>query len=295
MIELQHLSFHYKNQSNLFTDLNCTIPDGASLGLIGKNGSGKSTLIKIMLSILTPQQGTVLYDGQNIFRSRSKVVRRIGVVWGQRTSLWWDLSIRENIYRSAALFDISQEVVRTRLAAYTDFFPAAEIWDRPLRSVSFGQRVLSDILAVLIREPQVIILDEAFIGLDYSIKQRIIDALHTYKHQHPNCVYLMTSHNFEDISNLCTDIAYIRNESIDFYSLNTISSERHSKITMQVKDSFNTKVLSGYQTQITQDHIIVTVEGSLNQFFQHIDWDAIVDLSIEDITLTHLMNDVFGE
>ncbi len=297
MIEVKNVTFGYRKQRDIFNDLSFVIKEGESVGIIGRNGSGKSTLIKVMLSIIRSKIGSVYYDGVDIKRHRKEVVKDVGVVWAQRTSLWWDLTVKENIYQSAYLFDLRKDIIDKRLDYYSRQMPIDKFLNMPLRKTSYGQRILADIIAVLVREPKILFFDEAFVGLDIDIKSSIFDILKSYKTNHKDCIYIITSHNFDDITNLCDRIICLKNDSISELYLRDMQENRKTEITIESKDPFNLDALKAYDIKkINERKISVMIDGTLNNFFEDVDWDNVSDVNISDRTLDSILeSDKKGE
>lgn len=286
MIEIKDLTFAYRRQDKVFQGLSYVISKGTSVGLVGDNGSGKSTLIKLMLAILTPASGAVYYDGQDIAKQRRHLMKRIGVVWGQRTSLWWDLTVQENMYKIGALFDMSANDVDRQIAQLTQELTLQHLMHQPLQKTSFGQRILVDILAVLMRQPRVIFFDEAFIGLDFEIKRMVFRLLKRYKEQYPKSIYIITSHQFDDIVNLCDRVAYINHGSITEYSLNDLVQEKSVEVYIESTKPLMPELFAHHQVISCDDcRASIKVTGSLNELFRQVDWDDITRIEIQNKTL----------
>ena len=158
-------------------DISFKINDGEIVGYIGSNGAGKSTTIKMMTGILNPTKGECLVNGVNPSKKRMDNAKNIGVVFGQRTQLWWDLPLSESFTILKEIYDVSDEEYKERMLFLNEVLGLAEFFDRPVRTLSLGQRMRADLGASLIHNPKVLYLDEPTIGLDLVVKDKIRDAI----------------------------------------------------------------------------------------------------------------------
>ena len=181
-------------------DLSFHIDEGEIVGFIGPNGAGKSTTIKMMSGILTPTQGRVLIDGADITKHRKEVVRNIGVVFGQRSQLNWDLRLSESFELLKHIYQIDQHEYEKTLDVMDQILGIRELLDKPVRQMSLGQRVKGDLVASMLHSPRVLFLDEPTIGLDVSSKF----ALRTFIkeiNQVRKTTVILTTHDLGDIKN----------------------------------------------------------------------------------------------
>lgn len=188
-------------------DVSFTVNDGEIVGYIGSNGAGKSTTIKMMTGILTPSSGHIFFDGSEPYspKDRRKVLERIGVVFGQRTQLWWDLPVRDSFELYKDIYEIPKDVYEERFAYLSKTLALDKFIDSQVRSLSLGQRMRADLAASLIHQPKVLFLDEPTIGLDVLVKDKITDAIKEINHCFGTTV-LLTTHDMKDITNLCERI-----------------------------------------------------------------------------------------
>lgn len=290
MIKLENINYSYVKDEKLLNNIDLIINNGDSIGIVGDNGSGKSTLIKIMLSIITPISGTVYYDGENIHKKRSLLMKKIGVVWGQRTSLWWDLSIKESFYQIGEIFDIDIDILEKNINYYSNILPIKSFWNKLLRKVSNGQRVQADIISVLIREPKIIFLDEAFIGLDYDTKSSIIKILKDYRNLHPDTIYIITSHAFDDLTSLCDKLIVLKkNHTIQEYDTNSLLNYKSSEIIIETKEPVTMQFDNTIYKQLNPYKFSIIVKGSLNAILKEINWDNVLKIEINDRTIDTLL------
>jgi ABC-2 type transport system ATP-binding protein len=178
------------------------IARGDTVGYVGPNGAGKSTTIKMLVGILVPTAGRVRVLGLDPVRRRSELARRIGVVFGQRTQLWWDLPLRDS-------FDLLRHVYRVppgrhaeNLARYTELLELDDFLGTPVRQLSLGQRMRGDLAAALLHDPELLLLDEPTIGLDVVSKERVRQFLAALNEEQATTI-LLTTHDLGDIERLC--------------------------------------------------------------------------------------------
>lgn len=189
-------------------DISFTIEKGEIVGYIGSNGAGKSTTIKMMTGILTPTKGECLVDGINPGKCRKENAQNIGVVFGQRTQLWWDLPLSESFTILKEIYDVSDEDYKERMEFLNRVLELNEFFDRPVRTLSLGQRMRADLGAALLHNPKVLYLDEPTIGLDLVVKDNIRQAIKEINEKYQTTV-ILTTHDIGDIEELCSRIIII--------------------------------------------------------------------------------------
>ena len=189
-------------------DLNFEIPKGEIFGFIGANGAGKSTTIKMLTGILTPTSGTCLINGKNPQKNRTAYVKDIGVVFGQRTQLWWDLALQETYSVLKEIYDISDSEFHKRMTFLNEVLDLNTFIKDPVRTLSLGQRMRADIAASLLHNPKVLFLDEPTIGLDVAVKDNIRKAIKQINQEEQTTI-LLTTHDLNDIELLCDRIFMI--------------------------------------------------------------------------------------
>jgi ABC-2 type transport system ATP-binding protein len=183
-------------------DLSLRIERGEMIGLIGPNGAGKSTTIKMLTGILMPSSGYVRVAGLEPQRQRRELARRIGVVFGQRSQLWWDLPLIDSLRLLRHLYRVPEERHAANLARLREMLDLDEFLDTPVRQLSLGQRMRGDLAAALLHDPELLYLDEPTIGLDVVAKARIRSFLQAINAEQGVTV-LLTTHDMDDIEMLC--------------------------------------------------------------------------------------------
>lgn len=191
-------------------DISFTINDGEIVGYIGSNGAGKSTTIKMMSGILTPTSGKVLIDGKEPYnpKYRTSVVQNIGVVFGQRTQLWWDLPLIESLKILKLVYNVSDKDYNERFNYFNELLELDKFMKTPVRSLSLGQRMRADLVASLLHNPKILFLDEPTIGLDVLVKQKIIYAIKEINKKY-NTTVILTTHDMGDMTELCNRVILI--------------------------------------------------------------------------------------
>src|SRR6476660_956002 len=189
-------------------DLSFAVGAGEMVGYIGPNGAGKSTTIKMLTGILVPTAGRVTVAGLDPSRQRTELAMRIGVVFGQRTTLWWDLPLRDSFDLLQKLYRVDPARHRRNLEEYIELLDLGDLLDTPVRQLSLGQRMRGDITAALLHDPELLFLDEPTIGLDVVSKGRLREFLRTLNAERGTTL-LLTTHDLQDIEALCRRVIVI--------------------------------------------------------------------------------------
>lgn len=189
-------------------NMNFEIEEGEVVGYIGSNGAGKSTTIKMMTGILTPTSGKVKVNGIIPYENRTENAMNIGVVFGQRTQLWWDLPLSETFSLLRDIYSVSPEDFKERMKFFNEVLEIDEFMLRPVRTLSLGQRMRADLAASLIHNPKILYLDEPTIGLDVVVKEKVRNAIKQINKKY-NTTVILTTHDLEDIEELCDRIIII--------------------------------------------------------------------------------------
>lgn len=189
-------------------DVSFFINEGEMVGYIGSNGAGKSTTIKMMSGILTPTSGTCLINGIEPYKNRKTNAKNIGVVFGQRTQLWWDLPLSETYTVLKEIYEVSDEDYKERMKFFYEVLELEDFIHSTVRTLSLGQRMRADLAAALLHNPRVLYLDEPTIGLDIVVKDRIRQAIREINEKY-NTTVILTTHDLVDIEELCNRIIII--------------------------------------------------------------------------------------
>jgi ABC-2 type transport system ATP-binding protein len=189
-------------------DLSFAIGAGEMVGYIGPNGAGKSTTIKMLTGILVPTSGEIRVAGLEPSRRRTELARRIGVVFGQRTTLWWDLPLRDSFALLRKIYRIPPDRFRRNFDEFLELLDLGRLLDTPVRQLSLGQRMRGDIAAALLHDPEILYLDEPTIGLDVISKGRLREFLRALNAERGTTL-LLTTHDLQDIEALCRRVIVI--------------------------------------------------------------------------------------
>ena len=259
-------------------DISFTINDGEIVGYIGSNGAGKSTTIKMMTGILNPTSGTCLVNGIDPSKNRKENAQNIGVVFGQRTQLWWDLPLSESFTILKEIYDVSDEAYEEQMAFLNRVLELEDFFDRPVRTLSLGQRMRADLGAALLHNPKVIYLDEPTIGLDIVVKDNIRKAIKEINAKYGTTV-ILTTHDIGDIEELCSRIIII-DEGKKIYdgTLEELKDTfgKRRKVTMEVRRPELLKELNLFQKIVD----VNSVQISEN------DYDSILDADNKTYTVS---------
>ena len=286
------------------------ISDGEVVGYIGANGAGKSTTIKMMTGILTPTAGKVTVDGVVPYENRKANAKNIGVVFGQKTQLWWDLPISETFSLLKEIYNVSDEDFEERMTYLKEILGLEEFFLRPVRTLSLGQRMRADLAAALIHNPKIIYLDEPTIGLDVVVKESVRTAIKDINKKYGTTI-ILTTHDLNDIEELCNRIIIIDNgKKIYDGELEGVKEQFGylTNIEIQLKDkplleklSFNRFIDDDFAVKVIDNKLMITfnknkvsaadIIGEVMKKFKVVDFN-INETSIEDIVKKMYKNEV---
>lgn len=185
-----------------------TVERGEMVGYIGPNGAGKSTSIKMLTGILMPSSGEARVNGFLPYKQRRQYVKSIGVVFGQRTQLWWDIAVVESFKLLRRIYEVSEDDFRERMGKFNEILSIQDYLFTPVRKLSLGERMRCDLAAALLHNPPLLFLDEPTIGLDVVAKDQIRKFLRAINREFHTTV-LLTTHDLDDIEELCRRIMII--------------------------------------------------------------------------------------
>lgn len=194
-------------------DISFTIQAGDIVGFIGANGAGKSTTIKMLTGILTPDKGTISFNGLNFKKNRREIMLKIGVVFGQRSVLCWDIPVIESFKLFKDMYRIPEKIYSENIEIFSDILNLSEFIYKPPRLLSLGQRMKADLAAALLHNPEVLFLDEPTIGIDVLAKAKIQDFI-IKMNQVKETTIILTTHDISDIDSLCRKMLIIDKGSL---------------------------------------------------------------------------------
>lgn len=288
------------------------IKKGEIVGYIGSNGAGKSTTIKMMTGILTPTKGQCLVNGVDPCVSRKKNAQNIGVVFGQRTQLWWDLPLSESFTILKEIYSVSDEDYQVRMEFLNRVLGLEEFFTQPVRNLSLGQRMRADLGAALLHNPPVLYLDEPTIGLDLVVKDNIRAAIKEINEKYQTTVVL-TTHDIEDIEELCSRILIIDHGKLIYDGSLTELKDKYGttrKVIMEVADIKAAEKISfadslavsedDYEvvTDVDSSSVTVTfdknkmqVSDVIEQMMKHV---QVKDIKIQETELAEIVKAIYN-
>ena len=329
MIEVSHLtkSFtQYEKESGLMgllkgffnakkktitavDDVSFTINEGEIVGYIGANGAGKSTTMKMLTGILTPTHGEVCVNGIIPHKDRVKNALNIGVVFGQRTQLWWDLPLGESFTILKEIYLINDLDYQQKMKELNDILDLNEFIKAPVRTLSLGQRMRADIAASLLHNPKILYLDEPTIGLDVNAKLKMRQAIKQMNEKFKTTV-ILTTHDLDDIEELCSRILVIDQGRLIYDGdLATIKEKYGSTLNLhfQLKEEINSIEEIKSRLEFEADVVLkltdlgLTLEfdkrlhkvGTLtHKVMSHFE---VLDMSISETSIEKIVGDIYRE
>lgn len=288
-------------------DISFDVEKGEILGFIGPNGAGKSTVIKMLTGILTPTSGTCTINGRNPTVNRKSYVKEIGVVFGQRTQLWWDLPLRETYSVLKEIYEVSDEDYKTRMAFLNEVLDLESFITSPVRTLSLGQRMRADIAASLLHNPKVLFLDEPTVGLDVVVKNNIRNAI-GYINKHENTTVILTTHDLEDIELLADRIVMIdKGTNVFDGTINELKSKygQIRELNFVMKDDESSLDYKGHFDITDKDVTVVKENGTVKVRFNSsavpvsdmvsytLDTVKVSDISVKDADIEEIIRRLY--
>ena len=240
---LKHLVQRRYTEHRAVDGIELDIEAGEAVAYVGPNGAGKSTTIKLLTGILVPTAGTVEVIGVRPHADRMTNARNIGVLFGQRTQLWWDLPVRESLTLLRDMYKLSEAFYRKRLERLDDVLGLSELLPVLARKLSLGQRMRADLAAALLHQPKIVYLDEPTIGLDISVKDKVREFLRELRVD--GTTLMLTTHDLGDIEDVCERIVIIDEGRIIFDGPLAEMKDRFARVRRM-----HLQVASGYQGKI---------------------------------------------
>ncbi len=208
-------------------NLSLEIKEGELIGYIGPNGAGKSTTIKIITGVIVPTSGTVKINGYNPLKDRKIIAKKIGVVFGQKSQLWWDLPVRDSYLLLKEMYKINDSIYNEQIKRLNQVLEIEPLLDIPVRQLSLGQRMKCDIAAALLHDPEILFLDEPTIGVDSITKENLRKFIKIINQIFGKTI-IITSHDMQDVVSICKRIVIIdRGNKIFDGKLNEFIRENH--------------------------------------------------------------------
>jgi ABC-2 type transport system ATP-binding protein len=282
-------------------DVSFTVNDGEMVGYIGPNGAGKSSTVKIMSGILTPDSGECIINGRTPWNDRVSHVRDIGVVFGQRSQLWWDVPVIDSFELIRDIYKVSKEDYKKSLSGLTELLNLSEILKTPARQLSLGQRMRCEIAASLLHNPKILFLDEPTIGLDASSKIAVREFIKSINKENKTTV-ILTTHDMQDIEALTERILLIGKGRILLDGTLEELKKRHSSLKTLTVDYTgaslplceNYKVVKdgNGRGEILIDTGVITASQAISFISDHVE---IKDISVTGETIDETVVSLYKE
>ena len=261
-----------------------SIKRGEIVGFIGPNGAGKSTTIKILSGILYPDAGDVKIKGYIPYKQRKQYVKHIGVVFGQKTQLNWDLPLIESFELMKFIYRIPQEKYEKNLSLFSKLLEMEDFINQPVRQLSLGQRMRGDIVAALLHSPEIVFLDEPTIGLDVVAKEKIREFIR-YINEKEQTTILFTTHDMQDIEKVCDRLIIIdKGKKIYDGSIDQIKNKYANSKTIEILLENDEKETQTFDISVTPMNIVME-----NLFAQK----NIKDISICEPEIDGIIRDIY--
>ena len=285
--------------------INAEIADGEIVSYIGSNGAGKSTTIKMMCGILTPTEGRVSVDGVEPYKNRRKIAAKIGVVFGQKTQLWWDIPLIESFKVLKEIYQISDADYKERMDFLCDTLGIRDFLNQAVRTLSLGQRMRADLAAAWLHNPNILFLDEPTIGLDVLVKQKIREAIKVMNAKY-NTTVILTTHDMKDIEDLCSRIIIIEKGEIiydgalaaikhRFGDLRTLTVNPTIDYEVAELNTFDGKV----SYDVTDNNLLIKFNADEISMEQVVDYAfhtlKTADLKVAEITIEDVVRNILQE
>ena len=321
MIEVEHITKEYKvvkrdsgfhnavkalfsrkqDTVRALNDISFKIDDGEILAYIGPNGAGKSTTIKILCGILTPDKGNCIVDGYVPWKDRKSYVKNIGVVFGQRSQLWWDIPIIDSFELIKEMYDIDSRTFQQNVSELCQLLDLEKIVQTPARNLSLGQRMRCEIVASLLHNPKILFLDEPTIGLDAVSKLAVRDFIKRINTEKGTTV-ILTTHDMQDIEALTHRVMLIGNGQILLDgSLEELKKRVSDKKEIIIKHSGKTPTLCEGMNYLEQkdDKLKISLDPKMISVSEGIAYlsreTELIDLEVSDISAEEMVARLYKE
>ncbi len=282
--------------------ISLSVPDGQAIAFIGPNGAGKSTTIKMLTGILQPTSGTGRLLGLNPWRNRRELAYEIGVVFGQRSQLWYHLPPRDTLELLARIYNLNWQEYIKRRDQLVERFDLSPFWNTPVRKLSLGQRMRAEVAASLLHAPKVLFLDEPTIGLDVIARQELRDLIREWNRDQGVTVFL-TSHDAGDIEQVAQRVVVINHGHVVLddkvsamrrqYLGSKILSVKFHTSPAQISLPGVTQLKAGeYGLKLEVNTRITPIETVMNQILLA---GSVADIAIEDPPLEEVIAHIYAQ
>jgi len=278
-----------------------SIGQGELVGYVGPNGAGKSTTIKILSGILYPGSGHVTVGGLQPHKQRKEFTRKLGVMFGQRTQLWWDLPVSESFDLLRTIYRVSNEDYKKNIDYFNQILQLDDFWSQPVRRLSLGQRVRADLAASILHNPSVLLLDEPTIGLDVLARSRFRDLIKQIN-QEKKTTILVTSHDLGDIEMIARRLILIDHGLVMYDGALKEFMKQYggkNKLNVYYKEAPRRGELPKGTEVVTENNTMLelTIDTSLISYQELLEllprWGTIVDIQIQGASLENILSGLY--
>ncbi len=287
---------------NAVEDINLEIEEGEIVGYIGANGAGKSTTVKMLTGILEPTSGEIKVDGRNPHQQRIQNAMNIGVVFGQKTQLWWDLPVKESFKILKEIYEVSDEDYEKRMNEFKDVLALDEFMEQPVRKLSLGQKMRCEIAAAFLHHPKIVYLDEPTIGLDVSVKEKIREFIKKMNKE-KNITVMLTTHDIGDIEDLCERIIVLdKGKKIYDGQLDSLVDQFSSRrLMLEIKEAENFSLeqegvidiqRNEFSVELTFDRNKTSASSLMREILEKYD---VLDFQIREPDIENVVKKIYRE
>ena len=290
-----------KNKSVVTAVDNITfsVKKGECIGFLGPNGAGKSTTIKMLSGILLPTAGKISITGNDPFKKKKEFLKKIGVVFGQRSQLWWDLPAKDSFEILKAVYDIDNTLYKKNLELYAHLLNLEKLLYKPVRQMRLGEKMRCEIAASFLHNPEIVFLDEPTIGLDILAKDNIRKFI-KYLNKNQKVTFILTSHDMDDIENICNRLIIIDKGKIVYQgTLDRIKDlhgkKRYLKIVFDKDISIINPAVKLIKDNGREKTFVYDLQaGQISKVLQELSEEAsICDLEITSTTIETVIKDIY--
>lgn len=276
-------------------DVSFTVNDGEIVGYIGPNGAGKSTSIKVMCGVLTPDKGECIINGRVPYKARVAHVKEIGVVFGQRSQLWWDVPVIDSFELLRGIYKITPQAYQKNVNKLTELLDLGELLKTPTRNLSLGQRMRCEIAASLLHDPKILFLDEPTIGLD-AVSKLAVRKFIKELNRDDNVTVILTTHDMQDIEALASRILLIGKGKIlldgGFSDLKAYATDKktivveHKGELLDLPNGLTTKECQNGKQVLSLDVNIMSVSNAISYLADHTE---LIDVTVSDVSAEEIV------